>query len=273
MSGRLGIIGHPVAHSLSPAIQRAALEATGIDASYKRWDTPAEDLPARVASLRDEGCLGANVTIPHKEAVLALLDVVAAPAAEIGAVNTIVNLGGRLTGHNTDGGGLVAVLAEAEFAPAGKRFLLLGAGGAARGIAFALSHAGAAKVAIANRTSARAEALAAAAGGCAVPWGVALAPYDCVINCTSIGMDGTGTEGEVPCDLATAKPATLIVDIVYAPEETPLLRGAEAAGLPTLGGLPMLIHQGALAFALWTGQPAPLDAMREAGRGALASRA
>ncbi len=268
MSARLGIIGHPVAHSLSPAIQGAALRAAGVDATYDRWDTPPDDLAARVAALREPDCLGANVTIPHKQAILPLLDEVAPLAAGIGAVNTVVNDQGRLTGHNTDGGGFVAALREAGFEPSGKRFLLVGAGGAARGIAFALREAGAA-IAISNRTAARAEALAEAVGAEAVPFDAPPAPYDCVVNCTSAGMHGSGAEDALPCDPAAAEPATLVVDIVYAPEETPLLRAARAAGLPVLGGLPMLIHQGALAFHLWTGRPAPLDAMREAARAAL----
>ena len=270
MSARLGIIGHPVAHSLSPAIQGAALRVAGVDATYDRWDTPPDNLAARVAVLREPDCLGANVTIPHKQAVLSLLDEVAPLAAEIGAVNTIVNDGGRLTGHNTDGGGFVAALQEAGFAPAGKRFLLVGAGGAARGIAFALRQAEAGALAITNRTAARAQALADAVGAETAPFDAPPAPYDCVVNCTSAGMHGSGAEDTLPCDPAAADPATLIVDIVYAPEETPLLRAAHEAGLRTLGGLPMLIHQGALAFELWTGRPAPLDAMREAARAALA---
>ena len=273
MSARLGIIGHPVAHSLSPAIQGAALRAAGVDASYERWDTPLDALRARIAALRAPDCLGANVTIPHKQNVLALLDEVAPLAAGIGAVNTVVNDGGRLSGHNTDGGGFVAALREAGFEPGGKRFLLVGAGGAARGIAFALREAGAAALAISNRTAARAEALAGAVGAEAVPFDAPPAPYDCVVNCTSAGMHGSGAEDTLPCDPAAAGPATLVVDIVYAPEETPLLRAAREAGLPVLGGLPMLIHQGALAFELWTGRPAPLDAMREAARAALAGEA
>ena len=273
MSARLGIIGHPVAHSLSPAIQGAALRAAGVDATYERWDTPLDALAARIAALREPDCLGANVTIPHKQNVLALLDEVAPLAAKIGAVNTIVNDGGRLSGHNTDGGGFVAALREAGFEPAGKSFLLVGAGGAARGIAFALRRAGAAAIAISNRTAARAEALAEAVGGDAAPFEAPPAPYDCVVNCTSAGMHGSGAEDALPCDPTAAGPATLVVDIVYAPEETPLLRAARDAGLPVLGGLPMLIHQGALAFELWTGRPAPLDAMREAARAALAGDA
>ena len=269
MSARLGIVGHPVAHSLSPAIQGAALRATGIDATYERWETSPADLPARIDSLRDPGCLGANVTIPHKQAVLPLLEEVAPLAAGIGAVNTIVNDAGRLAGHNTDGGGFVAALREAGFAPAGNRFLLVGAGGAARGIAFALREAGAASISISNRTAARAEALALAAGAGAVPFEAPPTGYDCVVNCTSAGMHGSAAEDVLPCDPAATDPGALIVDIVYAPEETPLLRAARAAGRPVLGGLPMLIHQGALAFELWTGRPAPLDAMREAARAAL----
>lgn len=273
MSARLGIIGHPVAHSLSPAIQGAALRAAGVDATYERWDTPLDALPARIAALRAPDFLGANVTIPHKQNVLALLDEVAPLAAGIGAVNTVVNDGGRLSGHNTDGGGFVAALREAGFEPGGKRFLLVGAGGAARGIAFALREAGAAAIAISNRTAARAEALAGAVGAEAVPFDAPPAPYDCLVNCTSAGMHGSGAEDTLPCDPAAAGPATLVVDIVYVPEETPLLRAAREAGLSVLGGLPMLIHQGALAFELWTGRPAPLDAMREAARAALAGNA
>ena len=269
MSARLGIIGHPVAHSLSPAIQGAALRAAAVDATYDRWDTPPDDLPARISVLREPDCLGANVTIPHKQAVLPLLDEVAPLAAGIGAVNTIVNDGGRLTGHNTDGGGFVAALREAGFAPRGKSFLLVGAGGAARGIAFALRQAGADRLAISNRTAARASALASAVGAEAVPFDASPAPYDCVVNCTSAGMHGSGAEDALPCDPGGADPATLIVDIVYVPEEPPFLRAAREVGLPVLGGLPMLIHQGALAFELWTGRPAPLDAMREAARTAL----
>ncbi len=272
MSARLGIIGSPVAHSLSPAIQGAALAAAGLDATYERWETPVEALPDRVASLRQRDCLGANVTIPHKQAVLPLLDDIAPLAAAIGAVNTIVNTvvdgESRLTGHNTDGAGFVAALREAGFEPNGTRILLVGAGGAARGIAFALREAGAA-VAISNRTPERAEALAAAADAAAVPFEAPPHPCDCVVNCTSAGMHGSGAEHVTPFDPTAAAPGTLIVDIVYAPAETPLLRAARAAGMPVLGGLPMLIHQGALAFELWTGRPAPLDAMRTAARAAL----
>ena len=269
-----GIIGHPVAQSLSPVFQSAAFEYSGLAARYEAWDTPPEALPGRVASLRAPEFLGANVTIPHKEAVIPLLDELGGQSARVGAVNTIVNRDGRLFGFNTDGPGFVAALRnEAGFDPAGKAILLLGAGGAARGIAFALAEARAHRIAIWNRTSARAERLAVdvarEGGNCTVAADPSPRGYDCVVNCTSVGMVGTGTEAQSPCDFASADPGTLAVDIVYKPEETAFLRAAKQAGLPVLGGLPMLIYQGALAFELWTGVTAPVDVMFEAARRAL----
>lgn len=272
-----GIIGHPVAQSLSPVFQSAAFEYSGLAARYEAWDTPPEALAGRVVSLRDSKYLGANVTIPHKEAVIPLLDELGGQSARVGAVNTIVNRDGRLFGFNTDGPGFVAALRnEAAFDPAGKSILLLGAGGAARGIAFALAEAQAHRIAIWNRTPARAERLAADVareGGNAI---TAAEPspqgYDCIVNCTSVGMAGTGTESLSPCDFSSADPGALAVDIVYKPEETAFLRAAKQAGLPVLGGLPMLIYQGALSFELWTGVSAPVDVMFEAARRALAGR-
>jgi len=274
-----GIIGHPVAHSLSPVFQSAAFAHCGLDVVYERWDTPGGRLPERIASLREPDVLGANVTIPHKEAVIPLLDELGGQSARMGAVNTIVNREGRLFGFNTDGPGFVAALkAEAVFDPAGKRVLLLGAGGAARGIAFALAEANAAAVAIANRTPERAVRLAEAVGSGsgivrAVPLDVALGEYDCVVNCTSIGMRGGPAPSGIPAALDSARPGTLIVDIVYAPELTPFLAEAARRGLRSIGGLPMLIYQGALAFELWTGVRAPIDVMFAAARNELASRA
>lgn len=279
MTRRAGIIGHPVAHSLSPVFQSAAFAHCGLDVVYERWDTPAAKLAERIASLRDGEVLGANVTIPHKEAVIPLLDEMGGQSARMGAVNTIVNRDGRLFGFNTDGPGFVAALkAEAVFDPAGKRMLLLGAGGAARGIAFALAEANAAAVAIANRTRERAARLADEVGGPggivrAVPLDVALGEYDCVVNCTSVGMHGGPEPAGLPVGLDDARPGSLVVDIVYAPELTPFLAEATRRGLRTLGGLPMLIYQGALAFELWTGVRAPIDVMFTAARNELASRA
>ena len=273
-----GIIGHPVGHSLSPAFQSAAFRHCGLDVRYELWDTPPEALPGRVAKLRDPACLGANVTIPHKEAVIPLLDDLGGQSARVGAVNTIVNRDGRLFGFNTDGLGFVdALRSEAHFDPAGHAVALLGAGGAARGIAFALAEARASRIGVVNRTIERAKRLAsdvAATGAEAVPLtaDAGLGAYDCVVNCTSLGMAGGPGPSDLACDLATVRPGALVVDIVYIPEDTPLLRAARAAGHPTLGGLPMLIYQGARAFELWTGARAPVDVMFEAARGALAAR-
>lgn len=278
MTRLAGIIGHPVAHSLSPVFQEAAFRAHGLDARYEQWDTPNEQLAERVGSLRGPDFLGANVTIPHKEAVFPFLDELGGQSARAGAVNTIVNRDGRLFGFNTDGPGFVAALRnEAHFDPAGHRVLLLGAGGAARGIAFALAESRTETVGIWNRTADRARRLARdveAAGGevQAVPGAADIRRWDCVVNCTSVGMHGTGTEAKSPCDPATAAPGTLFVDIVYAPEDTTFLRQAAASGHKTLGGLPMLIYQGALAFELWTGIPAPVDVMFDAARAALKDR-
>lgn len=279
MSRRCGIIGHPVAHSLSPAFQSAAFAYCGLQASYELWDTPASGLATRVAGLRAGDMLGANVTVPHKEAVFPLLDDLGGQSARVGAVNTIVNREGRLFGFNTDGPGFVAALRnEARFEPEGRAILLIGAGGAARGIALALAEARAAQIHISNRDAARGERLAAGVtaagfrGVSAVSSGGSLARYDAVVNCTSIGMHGGSAPVALAADLATAKDGALVVDIVYAPEETPLLAAAKVRGLPTLGGLPMLIYQGALAFELWTGLRAPVEVMFEAARKALAAR-
>jgi shikimate dehydrogenase len=274
MTRYAGIIGHPVAHSLSPVFQRAAFEHSGIDATYELWDTPPSGIAARMNALRDPACLGANVTFPHKQAVVAYLDEPGETSARIGAVNTIVNREGRLLGFNTDGPGLVQALRrEAHLEPGGASFLMLGAGGAARGIVFALVEAGAAAIAIHNRTVARAEQLAAAAGaGVRVAPDLCLDGYAAVINTTSVGMHGTGTEDVSACDFGSAPAGLLAVDIVYAPERTAFLRQAEARGLRTLGGLPMLIYQGALAFTHWTGVPAPVEVMFDAARAEFARR-
>ncbi len=276
---RTGIIGHPVGHSLSPVFQNAAFRECGLDVGYELWDTEAEALHGRVVSLASPQVLGANVTIPHKEAVIPYLDEVGGQVTRVGAVNTIVNRGGRLFGFNTDGQGFVAALKnEAHFDPAGRRILLLGAGGSARGIAFALAEARAASVAVSNRSLERAIRLVGDVAGEGFTARVhtaemSLGLYDCVVNCTSLGMTGGPDAMAVACEPARLRSGALVVDIVYAPEETPLLRAARAADLPVLGGLPMLIYQGALAFEHWTGVPAPVDVMFEAARKALVERA
>ncbi|HJP40369.1 MAG TPA: shikimate dehydrogenase [Dehalococcoidia bacterium] len=280
MSSYAGIVGHPLAHSLSPAFQAAAFHELQLDVTYELWDTPPESLPWRLSSFREPSCLGVNITIPHKEAVRTLLDEIDEEAARTGAVNTIVNRDGRLVGFNTDGRGFISSLRrEREFEPTGRSFLVLGAGGAARGISFALAAADARMVAVTNRTEVRARRLVQDLGRVAdssrvrvVGAGQALDEFDCVINCTSVGMQGGEVPAGIPCDVGAIRDGALVVDIVYVPEDTPLIRSAKVRGNPTLGGLPMLVHQGALSFELWTGQSAPFAVMMDCARAALSTR-
>ncbi len=275
-----GIIGYPAGHSLSPSFQRAALAAAGLEASYEIWETRPEELARRFEGLRDPLCLGANVTIPYKEDAAELVDELAPEAELAGAVNTVVNDAGRLNGFNTDGPGFVRALrAQGGFEPEGRTVLLLGAGGAARGIAFGLAQAGAGTIVIVNRTPGRAEALArdlersgASSRALVAPVGEAASEFDCIVNCTSLGMAGGGAPNLLPLEPSRARQGTLIVDIVYVPEVTPFLARAKEAGLPVLGGLPMLIQQGGLAFQLWTGREPPLEVMFGAARRELERR-
>ena len=271
---RMGVIGYPLGHSVSPAFQQAALDHYGLKMTYERWETPPERAEWRFGGLRPKDVLGANVTVPYKEFAFRFVDDLDETARRIGAVNTIVNIGGRLTGYNTDAPGFLrAVRDDAGFDPAGRPALVLGAGGAARAVAFALAEAGAAPIFIANRTAERADALAEAvraemtdASVETVPWGKVLAESRLIVNATTMGMSHGGAEGESPLSAERIPPASLVVDLVYNPETTPLLEAAKAAGASTLGGLPMLIYQGAEAFEMWVGRKAPIDVMKAAAR-------
>jgi shikimate dehydrogenase len=268
---RVGLIGDPVAHSLSPAIQQAALDALGVDARYELWPTPADELPARVASLRAPNVLGANVTVPHKRAAMGMVDEVSAIARRAGAVNTIVNRGGRLVGDNTDVPGFVAALGEACPDASERPALVLGAGGAARAVVLALAGMGVERIAVANRNPEHAHRLAAEL----TPIPVRVVAYDdaslaqevaaarLLVNATSLGWH----RGETPVPLAALEvlpPDGLVVDLTY--RATDLLEAAGRRGLATLDGLSMLVHQGARALELWTGRPAPLPTMLAAAR-------
>ncbi|HEX5506765.1 MAG TPA: shikimate dehydrogenase [Thermomicrobiales bacterium] len=272
------LLGHPVAHSLSPAFQDAAFAHAGIAARYALWDVAPGELAAAVARLRDPGVLGANVTVPHKEAVVALLDALTPRAARVGAVNTIVKRGDVLEGDNTDQDGFLAPLRERGLALAATRAVLLGAGGAARAVAAALLDAGVPALTIANRTPARAAALArdlgdprARALGLDAPaLGDALAGAGLVVNATATA---TGWADDAPLDAAALDrlpPGALAYDLTY--RATPFLRAAAARGLATLDGLPMLVEQGALAWQRWTGREPPRAAMRAAAEAAVAAR-
>ena len=280
MTRLAGIFGYPLAHSLSPAFQQAAFNHYGLDARYLAWETPPDALAAEVAKLRGGDFIGANVTIPHKQAVMALLDEVDPLAAAIGAVNTIVKRGGRLVGYNTDAHGFTRALKEdAAFEPSGRRALLLGAGGAARAAAFALCQEGVASLSIANRTLARAEALAAELSADGVRVSAIAADdaalndaalnADLIVNSTSVGMRHGGAEGQTPLAGGLIPHDAVALDMVYNPQHTPLLAAARSAGARAVGGMPMLIYQGAAAFEMWTGRVAPVEAMFAAGNVAL----
>ncbi len=283
MSSELGIIGFPIGHSISPVFQQAALDHLGLDAAYRAWEVEPEAVAEFVQGLRRPDVLGINVTVPHKEAVIPHLDEVDDWATAAGAVNTIVNRQGRLTGHNTDGSGFLRALREAGgFDPKGRRVLVLGAGGAARGIVLALIREGTDQLTIANRTLERAQRLcrmaqengleARAIGFQAGPLGAAAASAELIVNCTTMGMSHGPDETGSPLS-ADQIPSTAVVnDLVYNPLETPLLREAAKAGASTLGGIHMLVYQGAASFEMWTGREAPVAVMLEAATRAMAAR-
>ena len=274
-SRRIGLIGDPVEHSLSPFFQQPALDSLGLDIRYELWPTPLAALPGRLDDLRAGRALGANVTVPHKEAVFAAMDDVSDLALRAGAVNTIVPRNGRLFGDNTDIHGFVVPLREREVRFEELDAIVLGAGGAARGIVVALLNAGVRRIHVLNRTIARAEHLAAALGDDRVRSATsdqaqALASdAGLIVNATSIGWQGHDLPLD-PAAFGVMPPAAIAYDLTY--RETPYLRAARAAGLATIDGLPMLVHQGARSFELWTGQPAPIDIMWSAALAARAAR-
>jgi len=270
----VGLIGYPVGHSRSPAMQQAAFDVLGIPAHYVLWETPPETLAERIASLRAPEVLGANVTIPHKTAVVPLLDALAPSALQAGgAVNTIVRgADDRLTGHNTDGTGVLRVLDSHGAGDAGQSALVLGAGGAARAAWAAARERRMTLRVAARHPSAAREALSALGLSSAetIPLDApdelakALATSSILINATSVGM-GDPLASPLSAELlAHLPPTALVFDMVYAPPETALLRMAQARGLLVVRGLEMLLEQGAAAFELWTGSPAPIAVMRAA---------
>jgi len=274
----VGLIGDPVAHSYSPRIQQAAFDAFGITARYELWHTPVHALLQRIRSLCNEHYLGANVTIPYKETVLPLMDKVDPLATRIGAVNTIVHQDGYLHGYNTDAPGLLFALHEhglgtmqenGTISLKDRSAVLLGAGGAARGAAFALAGAQVSQLIIVNRSLERAQLLAAEVqqtyGGpifsLSDPQFLIPGTASLIVNATSVGMHDEQTP--LPAEvLARFDPDTFVYDMIYNPTQTQLLCQARTMGMSGANGLSMLLHQGALAFTLWTGKTAPLDVMR-----------
>lgn len=247
-----GVIGWPVAHSRSPLLHNAWIARHGVDGAYVPLPVRPEGLAAAVRGLAAAGFAGANVTIPHKVAVMELCDALDPGAVRVGAVNTLVFSQGRVAGSNTDGWGFLEHLRASGSDPAAGPVLLLGAGGAARAIAVALHGAGA-DVTIANRGAARAEALAADLPVRVLPWdrrADALGGFAMVVNTTSLGMKG---QPALELDLARAASSLTVADIVYAPLETPLLAGARVRGLLAVDGLGMLLHQARAGFQAWFG--------------------
>ncbi|HEU4920774.1 MAG TPA: shikimate dehydrogenase [Candidatus Limnocylindrales bacterium] len=269
MTKRVVLIGHPVAHSLSGAMQQAAFDDQGIDATYELWDRAPIALAEAIEELRGDDYLGANVTIPHKERVVPLVDRLTEEAHATGAVNTITKEGKRLVGHNTDVPGFrVALdrLVGKQKMP--RHAVVLGAGGGARAVVYGLITEGFQRVIVFNRHLHRAEGLVKHFGRSAshmelkaMPWHESiieaeLAKTKVLVNATSIGLDGDETP--VPGELIP--PELLVLDLIYS--RTRFLRDAEAAGCTVSDGEQMLLHQGAAAFTLWTGKPAPLELMQ-----------
>lgn len=278
----IGVMADPVAHSMSPPMHNRAFAVRGLDMVYVPLHVKPKDLGAAVEAIRALNLVGVNVTIPHKVAIVPHLDTLSEHARFVGAVNTVVNRDGVLEGHNTDGAGFVRSLRkEAQFEPRGRRLLILGAGGAAQAIAVQLALEGASELIIANRTFEKAVQLAELverAGGRARAVAFneltaqVVAECDAVVHTTSWGM---APESDVPPIIpAEMLHADLLVcDIVYTPRETSLLRAARERGCAVLPGVGMLVEQAALAFELWTGVEAPVDAMRETLEQVLAERA
>jgi shikimate dehydrogenase len=254
---RAGVCGWPVAHSRSPTIHQYWLRTHGIEGAYERFAVPPGAFPAFAASIGRDGLVGANVTVPHKEAAFAACDRLAADAERTGAVNTLWREGGALCGDNTDVAGFLANLdaGAPDWRGAAETAVVLGAGGAARAIVHGLVSRGLAQVAILNRTQERAETLAARFGRAAMaaPWRELpqwLARADLLVNATILGMTG---QGALSVDLAPMKPAAVVADIVYVPLATPLIEAARRRDLKTVEGLGMLLHQAAPGFERWFG--------------------
>ncbi len=267
------VIGDPVRHSLSPAIHNAGFEALDLDWAYVALPVSAGGGADALAAMATFGLEGLSVTMPLKDEIAAAVDVASDAVTALGACNCVVRDGDRLVGHNTDGDGFVQALTEESGESVdGKSIAVVGAGGAARAIIDALGRTGAASIVVVNRTLDRAEraaALASVATVAAADQAVeAIAACDVVVNATSVGMGwvpgGSVGAADLPIPLEALRSGQVVADIVYQPLETPLLAEARARKLVTVGGVGMLVHQAAIAFEHWTGQPAPLDAMRAA---------
>lgn len=266
-----GIIGDPIEHTMSPVMHNAAFRHLGIDCVYLPFRVGKKAVGRAIEGVKALNIRGLNVTIPHKTAVIPYLDRLDPMAERMGAVNTIVNDNGILTGYNTDAAGFLRALKENKIEPRGANIVVLGAGGASRGISFLLAENGA-DLTILNRSLERAEDLASQVSTATETdvkalaldeenLSLALEKADLLVNTTRVGMIPDINQTPVPS--GRLRPDLAVFDIVYNPVKTSLLADAEAVGAQTISGLEMLVWQGALAFTLWTGQAAPVDLMRK----------
>jgi shikimate dehydrogenase len=278
---QVGLIGYPVAHSFSPRMQQAAFDALGIEACYTLWEAQPDKLTARIASLRSPDVFGANVTIPYKESVVSLVDECDQAVVRIGALNTIVNRNDRLFGYNTDAPGFIRALNEFDAYPFdchGKRVLILGTGGAARAAAVGLLENKVAEVMLLGRTGKHLANILHHLGMLSTDMhgtthivgtlfgdpaaSEFLSTADLVVNATPSGLKTDDTT--LLLDVNVLPTTTLVMDMIFNPPLTPLLHAVKAHGCYILNGLSMLLYQGAVAFELWTGRPAPIEIMRKA---------
>jgi shikimate dehydrogenase len=259
-SHRLGVVGWPVAHSRSPAMHNAALHAVGLEGwRYQLLPIPPALFAGTALALPEAGFRGVNVTIPHKRAALALATAPTPRARALGAANTLLFEADEIVADNTDAPGLIEAL---PFGPAGITALVLGAGGSARAVVWALLNAGAAEVRVWNRTPAGARELSAQLGGRPVDRAEGA---DLLVNCTASGLDpGEDAFATLPIDAADVARYECVVDLVYRETETPLVQAARACGVRVVEGRELLVRQGALSFGLFTGRPAPIEVMRRA---------
>jgi shikimate dehydrogenase len=270
-----GIFGHPVTHSLSPVMHNSAFSSLRLDCVYVAFDIAPEEIGRAAQSVRTLGIHGINITIPHKESIIPHLDWIGTDAELTGAVNTVKNDAGRLSGYNTDVGGFLrAVEEDLGIKPGGASVLLMGAGGAARAVMSAFCMNGAERICIANRTHDKALKLASEFGKQFMKIKIEtvalhdrnalkarLGEADILVNSSSAGMDGNAA---IDLPLESLKASAAVYDLVYKPRETPLVKEARRLGRRASGGAGMLLYQGALSFEIWTGMDAPVEVMRKA---------
>ncbi len=264
-----GIFGYPVKHSLSPLMQNAAFEEVGVDAVYVPFEVEPENLKEAVNGVRALGVKGLNVTVPHKERIIEHLDYLSEEAELLGAVNTVKNENGELTGYNTDAEGFLRSLVEEGVELEGKKALMFGAGGAGRAVGYALLKGGVSFLYVVNRNFQRAREVGELLGkrGNVLVFPLKestvetlLKEVDMIVNTTSVGMK---PDDPHLFDYSKIPEGVTVVDIIYNPPETPLLKAAKEKGCKAVNGLGMLVYQGAVAFEIWTGKKAPVETMRE----------